>query len=243
MFINYTNFDPLVQASLAASTAQQDDCPIYVDLCLTATNYYENKPESERSGNFFDLLQGGLNFPFRDGTFDCEPDDESFRIAHSHHLLMEDISTLIDDKDRQYIAYILNAIVNGALPMFAQIMSSLASGNPSKFQSYIDAVTSTLNSNRSGVMISLVDGIILLHAYHGSVAIAVEPKEMLAAIVPIKTEWDGTVVIVQGEVISPSMDELMEQLQKSCVQRVLIWYEDNFKKKIPTSRRKLDRAA
>lgn len=241
--MNYTNFDPRVQSALAACTAEQESSKIYMDLCLTTANYYEHQNNGSRAGNYFELLRDGIAFPFRDGTIDCEPEDESFEIAHAHHLLMEELSTLIEDKDRQYMAYILNAIVNGALPMFAQIMSSLATSYPSKFKGYVESANNALTDARSGVMITMVDGIILLHAYHGNVAIAVEPKEMMAALVPIRTEWDGEVVIIKGEVLSPSMDELMEQLAKLCVQRVRLWYEDNYMKTMPKRRRVLEAAA
>jgi hypothetical protein len=165
-----------------------------------------------------------------DVTIYNDPDtDPMLKVALSHRIVMENVSSLIEDADRKYISYLSHAIIRGDIIMLAQVLCAIAEAVPIKMTAYVQTLQNCLTDLISGISFSVHDDpkLILLHLYQSSCAIAVQPGDKSVAVLPIYTDWDGTVLIVDGEVISPTVEGLMQQIQQQAICRILLQYESD----------------
>ncbi len=247
MFMQHTTLDPLLQMSLQSLQTQEAACPYFLDLCMRASNYFERNDSVNAPLNYFMLVSQDVPLPFREAGLSSNRDGMPSKPWSSfadeiHHLSMEDrralaheiltgrISLLIDDKDRQYIAYMLNAITHGALPMLLQIVCALSVAYPEKISAYAATVTDCLMSAGAGICLTYLPAqdLILLHGYHEDFAIAIRPGTLSSRIVSISTEWDGTVTTCDGIQSRCEEEELMTSLQEQCIRRTLLQQNERF---------------
>lgn len=198
----------------------------YADLLNKPTNYYNVMDNSNENGGS-DFISR-VKFQETDSTIynDAETDPQ-MKAAVVHRIIMEYVSALIEDNDRKFLSYICYAIVRGDIDALKKLLNGLVRSFPGKLEAYVTTLAELFNNQGAGICFSyLRKDMILLHLYHGRVAIAIDPTTASVAVLPIFTDWDGTVFFAEGEVSNPGAQELLAVIQSQCIQRVLLKYDD-----------------
>ncbi len=228
MYANY-NSDHSSQPGLRALELKahgvSDSRSFYADLLTQPTNYYSvmHSTDNEAS-NFISRVK----FQETDSTiYNHAQTDPQMRAAVVHRIIMEYVSGLIEDNDKKFLSYICYAIVRGDIEALKKLLNGLVRSFPDKLEAYVKTVDELFNNQGAGICFTyLRKDMILLHIYHGRVAIAIDPTTASVAVLPIFTDWDGTVFFAEGEVSEPGAQTLMAVIQSQSIQRVLLKYDD-----------------
>ncbi|MBX9666444.1 MAG: hypothetical protein K2X93_02450 [Candidatus Obscuribacterales bacterium] len=156
-----------------------------------------------------------------------DPDtDPRLKAALAHRIIMDKTGIFADEMERKAFAFFNNAIVRGDLELLTQVICALFVADPERGECFADTTSALLMDSGAGIRLTK-SGInqVLLHAYHGNCAVAIDTERLSASVVPITTEWDGTVNVIDAEVLSPTSEDLLERLREQCVVRVLLKHE------------------
>lgn len=194
----------------------------YADLLNKPTNYYSATDGS--TDNFISRVK----FQNTNSTiYNNSETDPQMRAALVHRIIMACVSGLIEENDKKFLSYICYAIVRGDIDALKKLLNGLVRSFPDKLEAYIKTLNEIFNDQGAGICFTYHrKDMILLHIYHAQFAIAIDPTTASAAVLPIFTDWDGTVFFAEGEVSEPGSEALLAIIQSQCIQRVLLKYED-----------------
>lgn len=152
--------------------------------------------------------------------------DQTLKAALAQRIVMENISTLIGDEDRKLLSWFCQAITRGDIVMLAQLICALHESAPQKLPAFTKTLSQTFSDLGAGVILTASSAEqFLLHLYRANCAIAIDSITKTVSLVPINTEWDGTVIVKEGEIVSPAVAELSQLISDQAVCRILLKYE------------------
>lgn len=197
---------------------------VCADLLNQPSNYYST-PTSSSEG--YNECVWRIKFQETSTIFNDAETDPQMRAALAHRIIMEFVPGLIEENDKKFLSYICYAIVRGDIEALKKLLNGIARSFPNKLQAYVKTLNDILSDQGTGICFSFnSNDMILLHIYHGNYAIAINPMTASAVVLPIFTDWDGTVFFAEGEVLEPWPDELLAIIQMQCIRRILLRHED-----------------
>jgi hypothetical protein len=198
---------------------------VCADLLNKPSNYYSTHESDVQ--RYIDCI-ARVKFQESNTIYNSAETDPQIRAALVNRIIMEDVSGLIDETDRKFLSYICYAIVRGDINALKKLLNGVARSSPQKLSAYVNTLNDHFTNLKAGICFSFQSvEMILLHMYHHTSAIAIDPSTASVAVLSIFTDWDGTVFFAEGSVASPTADELFAEIQEQCVRRILMSHEAN----------------
>jgi len=233
MYANYSQLSYLNAIRLSAHGIESRNS-LCADLVKVPNNYYQNpctvyEPISESEVWRVRIDGNETNTIYNDGETDPQ-----LKAALAHRLIIENMNPLIDDTDRKFLSFFCNAILRGDIDMLKQLFKVIADTMPQKLEPYTKALTKLFSDTNAGVCLRWISrDRILVHIYHGNCALAINPHTGSSSVIPIQTEWDGSVCVRSGEVIAPGCEKLMETIRNQALQRALLDHQNETRSGLP----------
>lgn len=194
------------------------------DLMLSPTNFYQTPCSAYEGDN--SIWRAATNELSTTTIYNDPNTDQTLKAALAQRVMMEGVSSLIGDEDRKLLSWFCQAITRGDIVMLAQLFCALSESAPQKLPAFAQTLNQTLSDLAAGVLLTMISpDQFLLHQYHGNCAIAIKPLTKSVTLVPISTDWDGTVSVEEGEIVSPTVEELSQKISAQAVCRILLKYE------------------
>lgn len=194
------------------------------DLLNKPTNYYNALGTSNEG--IIDCLTR-VKFQNTSGATAEVNNDPRVRAALAHSIIIEEVSGLIEENDIKFLSYICYAIVRSDVDALKKLLNGVARSIPQKLQAYVSTLNQIFSNLETGICFTFHGrNMILLHIYHNDLAIAIDPIASGVSVVPIFTDWDGTVFFAEADPTAPAADDLLEAIQAQCITRVLMRYAD-----------------
>lgn len=156
-----------------------------------------------------------------------DPDtDPRLKAALAQRIIAENTGVFADEMERKCFSFLSNALSRVDIEMLVQVVSAMFVADPEKAIGFAQTTSELFMNSGAGIKLTKTgESQILLHPYHGNCAVAIDSENLSASVVPISTEWDGTVIVEDGEVLSPTVEGLLERIKEQYVQRILLKHE------------------
>lgn len=200
--------------------------PYCADLLSTPKSYYPSAATLYSSASSQNVFRVRFDENTSTTIYNDPDTDPRLKAALAHRIIMEKTVVFADEMERKCFSFLTNALVRVDIDMLIQVVSAVFVADPEKAEGFAQTTSELFMNSGAGVLLTQSgENQILLHAYHGYCAIAIDTESLSSSVVPISTAWDGTVTVLDGEIISPTSGVLLDRLKEQCVLRILLKHE------------------